>query len=178
WIFALSLALSSLVVTAYTINIVSIFKTGGMSSSQAVAVFFPSSIVAVALQFGGSALSDYIRLKYLLMVQIAGIIVASAAVLFFGPGVPIVLLIVGQGMAQGMFGIVSTITWPRFYGRQHLGAISGFVSALAVAGSAAGPYLFSVAFSTTGSYAPAGLVCLVASALLLAGSLKADRPTV
>jgi sugar phosphate permease len=176
WIFALSLAVTSLVFTAYTFNIVSIFKTAGMSSSQAVAIFFPASIVAVALQFGGSALSDYIRLKYLLMVQIAGIIVASGAILFFGPGMPVVLLIVGQGMAQGMVGIVSAITWPRFFGRQHLGAISGFVGALAVAGSAAGPYLFSVSLSATGSYAPASLLCLIAGVLLFAGSLKADRP--
>jgi len=177
WIFGLTLVLSSLLVTAYTFNIVSIFRSGGMTSAQAVAIFFPASIVAVALQFLGSALSDYIRLKYLLMIQLGGIILSSAAITFFQPGAPVVLLIVGQGMAQGMFGIISNITWPRFFGRKHLGAISGFISALTVAGSAVGPYIFSVAYSATGSYSPAGLVCLVAAGALLAGTFKANRPT-
>ena len=176
WVFALTLALSSLLVTAYTFNIVSIFKQGGMTAAQAVAIFFPASIISVALQFFGSALSDYIRLKYLLMVQLAGLLFASAAILFFHPGTPVILLIVGQGMMQGMFGIISNITWPRFFGRQHLGAISGFVSALGVAGSAIGPYMFSLAFSISGSYAPAGLICLVLAALLFVGAVRADRP--
>lgn len=176
WVFALTLVLASLLVTAYTFNIVSIFNQAGMTSAQAVAIFFPAAVVAVALQFVGSWLSDYMRLKYLLMIQLGGIILSAAAIAFFHPGAPVILLILGQGMAQGMFGIVSTITWPRFFGRKHLGAISGFVSALGVAGSAVGPYLFSVSDSATGSYAPAGIACLAVGVVLFIGAVRANRP--
>jgi len=176
WIFALTLLLAALLTTASTFNIVSLFAGAGMSRDAAVSIFFPASIVAVALQFIGSWASDYIRLKFLLMIQILGIIVMSAAIIVLRPGASFVLLIVGQGMIQGMFGIIQSITWPRFFGRAHLGAIAGFVSALAVAGSAVGPYLFSLAKSSTGSYAPAALVCLVGGVLLFGGSFAANRP--
>jgi OFA family oxalate/formate antiporter-like MFS transporter len=40
---------------------------------------------------------------------------------------------------QGMFGIMANVTWPRFFGRGHLGAVAGFAMALNVAGTAVGP---------------------------------------
>jgi len=40
WVFTLILTMSSLVVTAYTFHIVSIFQNAGMTRTQAVAVFF------------------------------------------------------------------------------------------------------------------------------------------
>lgn len=176
WIFALTLLLSALLMTAFTFNVVSIFAEAGMGSQTAIRIFFPASVVAVAFEFLGSYLSDFIRLKFLLMVQLTGMILVSVALMLLRAGFPVVLLVAGQGLIQGMFGIISNITWPRFFGRAHLGAVSGFVTALGVAGSAVGPYLFSLANSLTGSYRPAELLCLVVAVVLLAGSTRADRP--
>ena len=76
-------------------------------------------------------------------------------------------MVLGIGLMQGMFGIISAVTWPRFYGRTHLGAISGFSTSIVVAGTAVGPYLFSVAHDQFGTYRPATLLCAVVALILL-----------
>jgi OFA family oxalate/formate antiporter-like MFS transporter len=176
WVFALTLLVSGFVTTAYTFHIVSIFADAGMTRAQAVAVFLPTALVAVTFEFIGSFLSDYIKLKYLAMLQLTGQMVLTVSVSVLAPGFAVVGVIVGQGIMQGMFGILSNVTWPRFFGRAHLGAISGFATALTVAGTAVGPYAFSFGRDLTGAYAtPALVACAVGAALFFAAT-KAERP--
>lgn len=176
WIFTAGIFAGSLIGTAFTFHIVSIFETSGLLRDQAVAVFFPASMVAVAFQFLGSWSSDYIKLKYLLMVQVLGLIILSIGMVLLGSGGPVVLIIFGLGMNQGMFGVNGNLTWPRFFGRKHLGAVSGFATAFGVAASAVGPYLFSLSLDLTGSYRGAAVVALVCCCVIFVGSLMAERP--
>jgi sugar phosphate permease len=176
WVFALALTIGSLLVTAYTFHVVSIFDDAGMPRSRAVSIFFPASIVAVAIQSAGSWLSDRLKLKYFCSAQLLGIMVVAFGLVVLSPGWPVPVLIVGHGMMQGIFGITSNITWPRFFGRRHLGAISGFAASLTVAGSALGPYLFSFGRDLTGGYAVPAAICGAVAATLFVGSFWADRP--
>jgi hypothetical protein len=91
-------------------------------------------------------------------------------------GLPVYLSILGMGLSQGMMGITGNITWPRYFGRLHLGAISGFAMSLTVAGSAIGPYVFSLSLSLFGSYAAAGGLFAAAALLLFIGTLFVKRP--
>jgi sugar phosphate permease len=177
WVFALALFLVGLVMTAYTFHIVSLFSDAGMSRAQAVSVFLPAAGVAVVVEFSGSYISDFIRLKYLAMVQLIGLIMLSVSIAALAPGLPVVGLILGQGLMQGVFGILSNITWPRFFGRAHLGAISGFAMSLNVAGTAVGPYVFSFGRDLSGGYGGAALVCAAVAVALLVAVTRADRPT-
>lgn len=176
WVFALAISLAGLVLTAYTFHIVSIFDAAGMNRSRAVGVFLPAAIVAVAVEFLGSWISDYIRLKYLLMVQLLGVATLTVSIALLAPGAAVVGVIVGQGLMQGVFGILSNVTWPRFYGRGHLGAISGFVLAMTVTGTAVGPYFFSLGRDLSGSYMAPALVCTVLVVVLFLGAFRANRP--
>lgn len=180
WVFALALFMGGLVMTAYTFHIVSIFQDGfgesDASRTLALSLFLPASVIAVGFQFVGSWLSNYIKLKYFCMLQLAGIVALCAGMVFLGPGAPTVIVVAGHGISQGIFGITSAITWPRFYGRKHLGAVSGLAAALTVAGSAVGPFMFSFGRDLTSSYATAAVVCGVISLSLLVGSFWAERP--
>jgi OFA family oxalate/formate antiporter-like MFS transporter len=175
-VFALALMLAGLVMTAYTFHIVSIFGDAGMGRSRAVAVFLPGAVVAVVLELIGSYASDYIKLKYLAVVQLAGLVLLTLSVAFLRPGIMVVGAIVGQGITQGMFGILSSVTWPRFFGRLHLGAVSGFALALTVGGTAIGPYVYSVGRDFTGGYTAPALACTFVAVALLVGATRADRP--
>jgi len=177
WVFAIGLFLVGLVTTAYTFHIVSLFADAGMSRAQAVSVFLPAAGVAVVVEFLGSYISDFIRLKYLAMVQLVGLIILAISIAVLAPGLPVAGLIVGQGLMQGVFGILSNITWPRFFGRAHLGAISGFAMSLNVAGTAVGPYVFSFGRDLSGGYGGAALICAAAAVALLVAVTRADRPT-
>ncbi|QDV26512.1 MFS transporter [Aureliella helgolandensis] len=176
WVFTFSVLLSALVLTAFSFHVVSIFSDAGMRRGQAVAIFVPAACVSVIVEFVGSWFSDFIKLKYLAMVQLFGIIVLSLSLSFLDAGPSVYLVVLGMGCMQGMFGIVSGVTWPRFFGRTHLGAISGFSTSIVVAGTAVGPYLFSVAHDQFGSYRPATLLCASVGFLLFAASFRADRP--
>ena len=176
WVFILALTTASLIVTAFTFHVVSIFAEAGLSRSRAVAIFFPSSIVAVSVQFLASWSSDYLKIKYLLALQIGGMALLALGIVLLSPGLPVVLVVLGNGITQGLMGVTNNITWVRFFGRKHLGAVSGFAAAWTVAGSAAGPYLFSLSLDIAGSYAFIGMISLGIIGALFVAAFKADRP--
>ncbi len=178
WMYTLVMALCGLYITGLTFHLVSIFAESGMDRATAVSIFLPASVISVGLNFALSWASDYIKLKYILIVEVAGILVSSGAFAFLDPGLMFMLLIIGNGIVFGAFGVVSTVTWPRFFGAAHLGAISGFAMGWVVGGSAVGPYLFSLSFRFTGSYAGAGYLSFGAAVLLLVLSFRAERPVV
>ena len=68
------------------------------------------------------------------------------------------------------------MTWPRFYGRDHLGRISGFVMAIIVFASALGPILFSLSYSHLGSYSYAIYGLLGIILFISVFSFKAHNP--
>ena len=176
WIYTLALAIDALLITAFTFHIVSIFAEVSIERSVAIATLFPAAMIALGLNFIGSWASDYISIKYHLLSLIAGLITASVAMTLLlrnGEGVP--LVIVGLGLMQGQFGTLITITWPRLYGRTHLGAISGLSTSVLVAGSAIGPFFFSALRDISGSYVTATSICVIVTSLLLIGGLLVKR---
>jgi MFS family permease len=176
WIYTMALFLSGLFLTAFTFHVVSIFETIGMNRLQAVSVFLPTAVVSVIVNLAASWASDYTRIKYLLLIHIAGVLLSLVALIRLGPGLMYVLLILGNGISGGTFGLLSTVTWPRFFGLSHLGAISGYSTGWIIAGSAVGPYLFSLSLEHTGSYVTVGYACLVVGGVLLVLALKANPP--
>lgn len=176
WAFCLLLSLAALYTTGLTFHVVSIFEESGMGRQTAVSIFLPASVIAVSTSFLASWASDYIKLKYLLIVQGFGLLISMTAFIFLSTPATVVLLIVGNGMNGGMFGITSSVSWPRFFGRKHLGAVSGFAMGWTVGGSALGPYLFSLSLDLTGHYAAAGFLSAAIVVVLTALAVKADRP--
>ncbi len=177
WFFNITLALSALLVTAFTFHVISIFHEAGMDRTAAVNIFLPASLIAVSSQFIGSWSSDYIKLKYIGFVQLLGILLLSAGILFLSEDSGYFLVIAGMGLTQGMMGITSTITWPRFFGLRYLGAVSGYAMAWTVAGSALGPYVFSLTLDMLGSYDLSALLCGGIGFLGVLGVFFVKKPT-
>ncbi|MFP4212173.1 MAG: MFS transporter [Alkalispirochaeta sp.] len=176
WVFIAMVTLSAMYFTGLTFNIVSVFAESGMSRTRAVSIFLPSSIIGFTLNFLGGWISDHIRLKYLVIVQALGMLLATIAAIFLSVPGAVLLLIIGNGINSGMFGIVVNVPWPRFYGTEHLGRISGYAMGWTVAGSAIGPYLFSLSLDTFGRYAPASIVSAILVVAVLVLAPFANRP--
>lgn len=138
--------------TAFTFHVTSIFATMGKNSTQAVAIFLPISILSVAGRFIGSWLSDIIKMRNLFYSLIITTLIAAFSITLNYSTFSMVLLIIGMGLSGGIFGVLTTVTWPKLYGREHLGAISGLAMSFMVAGSAVGPWLFSVMENIWGHY--------------------------
>jgi MFS family permease len=157
WAYALALTWWSLYNTAITFHVVDLFASRGVSAADAVAVFLPVTVISVAFNFLGSWASDSMDLPPLYFIIAAGFAAAGLGILNPAAGWSRVVLITGMGISGGLWSVLSNVAWPRLYGREHLGEISGSVMSLLVAGSAAGPWLFSVLRRPDGDYGGVGL---------------------
>jgi len=179
WIFALMLGMQGLYITALTFHIISIFDMAGYSEDVAIKIFQPSAIIAVAATLVASSVSDHIQLKYLLYFKGIGGCLAIVGVIFLGQGeAAYYMIIVGNGLMGGLFSVLATVTWPRYYGRNHLGAISGQAMMIMVFGSALGPVLFSSSLTLFGSYTAGAWVCFVIYGGLTIGAIWANNPQI
>jgi len=176
WVFALGLSFNAFFITGFTFNVISIFESCGYSEQKALSVFVPASIISIVTAITGNILSDYIRMQKLLIVFLIGCLLASLGVAILEYPIGFYVLILGNGVMGGLFSVIAAITWPRFYGREHLGAISGLALSLIVFSSAIAPLFFSRIFTLTNSYSLAGYIGIVAVVLLLILSVKAKNP--
>ncbi len=176
WLFSIPLALYALYITGFTFHLVSIFENAGLTREKALAIFIPVSVISVIISLVGGYFSDKIRLKYLLYIILGGQIIALFSLGNLNDGIFYVGYIIGNGIVSGLYNVLMAVTWPRFYGRENLGRITGFVMAIIVFASAFGPVIFSFSFESMGSYSYAffGLALIIVLITFL--SVKADNP--
>jgi len=85
-------------------------------------------------------------------------------------------IVISMGISGGLWGNLSGLVFPRFFGRSHLGAITGIFMATAIYASAAGPYFFSLFHDAHGDYRLAFALSAIAPALLFLSSPLAENP--
>lgn len=179
WVFALMMGMQALYITGFTFHVLSVFDHAGFTAEQAITVFQPSAIIALVFTLAGSSLSDYIPLKYLLYVKGMGACIGIIGMIFLEQWAPAYyLLIIGNGIMSGLFSVLTTVSWPRYFGREHLGAISGQAMMVIVFGSALGPILFSESLSIFHSYQVAGWGCLVIYIIFTVAAFRANNPQI
>ncbi len=176
WLFSIPLGIYALYITGFTFHLVSIFEHANLPREKALAVFIPSSVISVTVSLVGGYISDKIRLKYLLYLNLAAQIVALFCLSRLNDGIYYYGFIAGNGIVSGIYNVLMAVVWPRFYGRENLGRITGFVMSIIVFSSALGPILFSLSASKFGSYGFTILGLVVLLIILSVFSYKADNP--
>ncbi|AQT69257.1 putative sulfoacetate transporter SauU [Anaerohalosphaera lusitana] len=152
WIFAAATSWQALMMTAVSFHITSIGKEVALTRDQTYALFPIIGIVTAIVTILAAWISDKTRLKWFLLITLAAQFVAALGA--YNISLPILqnLFIAGYAVSGSIFALLLTITWPRYYGRKHLGAISGLVTSMIVFASAIGPYIFSILRDYSGSY--------------------------
>lgn len=176
WSYALAITFNSFFITGFTFHVVSIFETAGFSKDQAISIFIPVSVISVVFSLVGNIMADFFKLNYFLFIMLAGSMLASFGLVSLQQPYGIYLIIAGNGIMGGIFSILNSITWPRFFGRTNLGAISGRVMSLMVFGSALAPALFSFSKTYFGNYILIGYLSLAFLAFVIIGAIKARNP--
>lgn len=176
WMYGLLLAFNSFFITGLTFHVVSVFASEGFPKEEAISIFLPASVVAVSVSTIFNFLSDYLKLKLYLYLMILGGIMASVGFLLLSTAVGVPLLIGGFGVLGGFFAVLNAIVWPRFYGRTHLGAITGKIMSFLISASALAPPIFSLCFTTFGSYRLLGYLGLAFLLFLALASIRANNP--
>jgi cyanate permease len=176
WVFNVALGSQALIVTAVVFHIASLGAEQGLSRTAAFAVFLPMSLFSVASNFLAGWLSDRIRLKWLLAAMMASQATGTLGLLTLADRWGTGLFVAGYGISGGLFATITTVTWPRFFGRQYLGAVSGLNMSVMVFASAVGPVLFSAGQRWTGTYSHVIAWSVLPPLVLLGCSFKADNP--
>ena len=175
WIFTMGMASSSLIITGFTFHIASIGEMAGLDRSAIYSIFLPISIISVITNFTSGWLSDRIPLKYLLMALVFSLSLGSFGMLYLHETIGRVLVMIGYGIQGGVWGCLSVVTWPRFYGRKHLGAISGLFMGVVIFASAIGPAFYGISQQVTGSYNTSAWVAVFMNLLIFVGAFKAHK---
>lgn len=176
WMYTLTLSFYSFFVTGLTFHVVSLFNTAGYTRTEAISIFLPVSVISVTCSLVANFISDWIKLKILLYVMITGAFAAAIGLIGLNDGWGIYPLIGGAGIMGGLFAALMSITWPRFFGRKHLGAISGNAMSMLVFASALGPVIFSTSFTYLGTYEGVSWLSLVFLVAVTVGALRANPP--
>ncbi|MEM9399806.1 MAG: MFS transporter [Verrucomicrobiota bacterium] len=178
WAFNLALCFFALYSTAYTFHMISIGEELGLPDGRIQTLFIPIGIVSVAATLISGWLADRTRLKWSLLAMLLGLILGNLGI--FAVKIHSLLgqaiIVLGLGVAGGIFGMLLGVVWARFFGRKHLGAISGFNMSCIVIASAIGPWLFSFFKEQLASYNGAYILSLVLLILLSVLSFYADNP--
>ncbi|MBN1116568.1 MAG: MFS transporter [Bacteroidales bacterium] len=178
WMYSLMLAFNGYYITGLTFHIESVFVESGFDKATAFSIFLPVSGVSFLFSFGGNAISDYTKLKYLLYVMIGGGVIGTLGLIFLGGAFGVYVLVAGLGITSGMFAVLIAVAWPRFFGRKHLGEVAGKTMSMIVLASALGPSMFSYSLSLFGSYKVVAFASLAFLIVLVFLSLKANNPQV
>lgn len=159
WAATLAFAAQALSVTGITFHIVSIGAESGLAEPDIVKIFVPKAVFSTAVGFVIGLLCDRIRLQFIFMFMMVFQAMGIAAMANLAiPGM-FALAVVGLGVSMGCFATLTTVVLPRFFGRAHLGAISGVQMMMIVIGSAIGPSLLANFEAVTGSYAGGLYTC-------------------
>ena len=178
WIFNAAFCFWALFGTAFTFHATSIGDEYGFTRERIINLFVPIAATSVVTNLIFGAINARMRLKFLLLIMNLGCIAAATGMLYLNHIGGEVAYVLGNGIASGGFVSLSGIVFPRFYGREHLGAISGVNMSVMVIGSGLGPLLFGACHHFADSYRLILIVSAIIPAVLALLSLRADNPQI
>jgi sugar phosphate permease len=177
WILAAGLAAISMLATGLFFHMVSIFDDNGLSAAVAASVYVPIALTTAIANLGSGLLVNRVPLRVLLAVALF-LQALSLWMAQFLRGAELALLYgLILGATMGLTRTVSSTAWAAYFGRRHLGSISGLSSTILVAGSALGPLPLGIARDVLGSYNQALAVLAVLPLLLAILAFFARRPS-
>ncbi len=152
WVLSATLGAFAFFATAVVFHMATIAEEFNLDRQTAYSVFLPMSIFGIVASFTGSLLSDKIRFKWIVMAMMFAQAAGLAGLTIFDLSIGKVLIFFGLGVAGGLVPTITAVGLPKYFGRGHLGAISGLNMSIMVFSSAVGPFLFSYLAELSGSY--------------------------
>jgi MFS family permease len=152
WLILTGTCLFAMIQTGVFFSLMSITSDRGLLESDAVLMNTAYALcLAMAHLFGGM-LSDRLPARVLMSLSLGLFAVGLG---LFSSGESVAMLVAAGvilGLSQGTYFSTANPTWARYFGRDHLGRIRGFVMTAMVASSSLGPLLIGLCKDLTGGY--------------------------
>ena len=160
WLYTSSLGIHALFGTALTFHIVSIFEEAGRGRDEAFSYFIPAAVFSTVVNLSASSIVDRFPLKPFQVTMLVAFTLGAYGLLNLDQEWGFWLLAAGFGTGGGLWGVISSLAFIRFFGPLHLGEVSGFNTSVTVFASAIGPAAFSLALDYFGYYGAAVNICI------------------
>jgi len=152
WIVTLGISNHAMVGTGIALHIVDLGAEVGLTEADALGIFLPITLISVPTGIVMGLAVDRFPMRFLLMAMMVGQVLMFGLAPRLGDPVLYWLCIAGWGFSGGFYGPLSVAAIPNFFGRTHLGAISGVMMMVIVIASALGPAVLATVKATFGSY--------------------------
>lgn len=176
WLLLLCAVIPGIVNTGLTFHLVSIFAEKSLSLETAAGILSLTALIGLPVTFITGILLEKVKVQYMLTLVFAGELLSLfllqkadflAAAIIFG---------LVWGVSMGIERIVMAVVWPNYFGRKHIGSISGISMAMVVTGSALGPLPLGIAFDLFGGYAEILWALMIFPLFGIVAALLADPP--
>lgn len=173
-VLVFALATASLSPNGVPSTLVPMFIEKGHTTQTAALGFSIYGLFSVLARFFWGFLAERYHIRTVI-ISIGLFSAVSMPLLIFMSGNAALLYAAFAGFGIGGLIGTSSLVWPAYFGRRHLGAIVGVSRPFETAVMASGPLLMAQSFDRTGGYT-FGLWCMAISWLLCAGAMFLARP--
>ncbi|MQF49127.1 MFS transporter, partial [SAR202 cluster bacterium AC-647-N09_OGT_505m] len=160
WLLMFAGSSTSLISTALVFHHVSVMSSRGLDvvvAASALSVIAPGALLGTFL---AGFLCDKFSNRYVLVMCQIILTFAMLLILVMDRTWQAILYGGLLGLAGGTLMTTTSVIWPNYYGREHLGAIRGVVTSGSVASAALGPLPFGLLFDVLNNYTLAVLIFL------------------
>ena len=175
WILILAVSAASLSPNGVPSSLVPMYIEKGFSTQMAAWGFSIYGLFSMLARFFWGFMAERYHIRTVLIA--IGIFTASVMPLILILDANVALLYSAlAGFGIGGFIGAQQLVWPAYFGRSHLGAISGIVRPFATGVNATGPLLMAQSFDRTGGYG-FGIAGMALSWVICAGSMFLAKPS-
>lgn len=176
WVLSMTVATTSMLITALNFHQISILGEKGLSSTEAAAMFLPQVGGAIVAGLIVGALADRIGPRYLLATSMALMATGLLMVPVIERGWSVIAYGIVLGAAGGAQRPLASTILPRWFGLANIGAIQGVSTFVGVGASAAGPVVLSLANTAAGGYGTATVIFAIIPAAMVLAALTVTEP--
>ncbi len=138
--------------TGIIIHQVSLFESLGYEAKIAAETYSMLAILMALFSFGAGYLVDQIKPGLVMLIHLVAFMTAMWLAIHMTIDWMRYLFTICFAMSMAIGGVFDGAVWANLFGREHLGAIRGFIVTLFVASSAAGPVFFGWSYDNLGGY--------------------------
>ena len=176
WVFAIGTALYGLIASGIGLFNESILAERGFGADVYYETLVVTAMTGLVGNFAGGWLFTRISITRMMAASLFVLAAGLVALPHLTTLTAVMTWAATMGLSGGLVMVLFFSTWPKIFGRRHLGRIQGSAQALTVLASACGPLLLAWGVETTGSYALMFRVLAAITALAAVSALTVTLP--
>lgn len=175
WLLIAAMSISQFATSGQAPSMVPFFRSIGFSSTVAATGLAVYGVFSGLSRFLWGRVADRYTVRVALLFQ--AVLTAVGLGLYLQIATPLMLYAasVYQGLMLGGIVVLQPMVWAAYFGRAHVGAITGFALLFSTSALAVGPLFASCTYDRTGTYAVVYAV-LMAGWLASAAILRVTKP--